>query len=540
MFLATDIPRLLPELMLIVLAVLVVSSDVLARWGHDGDSLRMRAAEAAQLTRAGLGIALAITLIQSRLLFSAPELSGNGALDFFIGLLRNIQAAGPGGPPVLGAFAIDNVTMLARLLLIGAALLVTLLLPAERPLAHPAELYGMLLFATAGMCVMAGAQELILAYIALELSSLALYVLAGYLRTSPLSAEAGMKYFLFGALSSAVLLYGLSLAYGFTAQSASQQGRNVITTLFSSIAAQLQGAAPATPLPLLAAVLIVAGLSYKIAAVPFHSWAPDVYQGAPAPMTALIATASKAAGFLLVYRILVVALPGLAGSPALSRLGGWGGLVALIALLSLILGNVTALPQTNLRRLLAYSGIGHTGFMLLALPLAAAARPDERALATAALMYYLAAYVTTNLVTFGALAVMDDAIAGGNLADLRALWRRRPTLAVLLTLGLLSLAGIPPLAGFWAKLGVFLVAYRAGAIWLLVIALAMTVVSLAYYLRVVRIIWSSEPAPGGPIAVEPRQIAGVAIAAALMFALSFAPGAVWSALEQTVQLAVTR
>jgi NADH-quinone oxidoreductase subunit N len=398
----------------------------------------------------------------------------------------------------------------------------------------------MLLFATAGMCVMAGAQELILAYIALELSSLALYVLAGYLRTSPLSAEAGMKYFLFGALSSAVLLYGLSLAYGFTAQSASQQGRNVITTLFSSIAAQLQGAAPTSPLPLLAAVLIVAGLSYKIAAVPFHSWAPDVYQGAPAPMTALIATASKAAGFLLVYRILVVALPGLAGSPALSRLGGWGGLVALIALLSLILGNVTALPQTNLRRLLAYSGIGHTGFMLLALPLAAAARPDERALATAALMYYLAAYVTTKLVTFGALAVMDDASAGGTLADRRALWRRRPTLAVLLTLGLLSLAGIPPLAGFWAKLGVFLVAYRAGAIWLLVIALAMTVVSLAYYLRVVRIIWSSEPAPGGPITVEPRQIAGVAIAAALMFALSFAPGAVWSALEQTVQLAVTR
>jgi NADH-quinone oxidoreductase subunit N len=286
--------------------------------------------------------------------------------------------------------------------------------------------------------------------------------------------------------------------------------------------------------------LIVGGLSYKIAAVPFHSWAPDVYQGAPAPVTALIATASKAAGFLLLYRLFLGAFPALAGSAGLAQLGGWGGLLAIVALLSLVLGNIAALSQTNVRRLLAYSGIGHTGFMLLALPLVAAVRPNDRVLASGALVYYLAAYVTTSLVTFGALALLDEATAGGTLVELRGLWRKRPTLAVLLTLGLLSLAGIPPLAGFWAKLGVFLAAYRAGAVWLLAVALAMTVVSLAYYLRVVRIIWSNEPASSMPVPVERHQIAGLVVAAALMIILSFAPGIVWSALEQVVQLGVAR
>lgn len=536
-FQITDIPRILPELLLLLLALLVVSSDVLERWGNDQKALDERGRAAGQLTAIGLGLVLIVTLIQSRFLFVVPEPGTNPLFNIVINFGRNLQAASIENPPLLGAYAIDNLTMIARLLFASAALVVTLLAMSGTTLKNPGEFYGLLLFATLGMCVMSGAIELILAFIALELSSLALYVLAGYLRDDVRSPEAGMKYFLFGAISSALLLYGMSLAYGFTASEANKTGANVITTLFSQIGQAAVITNAFSPLLLVALIFIIAGLGYKIAAVPFHSWVPDVYQGAPTIVTTLIATASKTAGFLLLYRLMTLAFPNTAGSASLQSFGGWSGMLAVIALLSIVFGNLAALPQSSVRRMLAYSAIGHTGFALLALPLAGTSRPEDQAFAVAALLIYLAAYLATSLVAFGVLTVVLDQGGGDSIEELRGLWKRNTPLALLLSISLLSLAGIPPLAGFWAKLLVFMAAFRADAIWLVAIALAMTVVALAYYLRLVRAIWSGAATEQGPIVLKPGSAWTLGIATALMVLIGLVPAPLWDIFQRVTQVA---
>lgn len=534
-FQITDIPRLLPELMLMLLALLVVGSDVLERWGSDEQAQLERGKAASQLTAIGLGLVFVVGLVQSRFLFIIPEPGTNALLNIFINLGRNLQAGGPGGVPIMGAFATDQLTMIGRLIFIGAALVVTLISFDER-FESPAEFYALLLFATAGMCVMAGASELILAYIALELSSIALYVLAGYLREDRRSAEAGMKYFLFGALSSGLLLYGMSLAYGFTASEANKIGATVFTTTFRQIAEAGIGEAAQTPLLTLAIIFIIAGLGYKITAVPFHSWAPDVYQGAPAIVTPLIATASKTAGFLMLYRLLTDAFPDAIGAVALERLSGWSGMLAVIALLTLIFGNLAALPQTNARRLLAYSSIGHAGFILLSLLLASSVNLPDQTLSTSALLYYLVAYVVTSLVAFGTLAVITQALGSDELDDLRGLWRRNTGLAILFSISIASLAGIPPLAGFWAKLLVFIAGYRAGAFWLVGIGLLMTVVSLYFYLRLLRTLWTGAPASDEPVVLSRSAGATLGVVTLLIVILGIVPGPLWALFEQVTQV----
>ena len=290
---------------------------------------------------------------------------------------------------------------------IGAAFLTTLLALDYRPSGNPGEFYALILFSTAGMNFMAASSELIMAYVSLELSSISLYILAGYFRNDKLSSEAGLKYFLFGALSSGILLYGMSLAYGFTASmNRAAGGQPIIGTLFSEIAKAGTAAQGGAALLTLAMIFVVAGIGYKVAVVPFHSWSPDVYQGAPTPITAFISTASKTAGFILLYRVLAAAFPSIAGSPSLTSFGGWTSLLALIALATMLVGNLSALPQKNAKRLLAYSSIGHAGFLLLALVLWGSASPADKAFSTSSLVYYLIAYTATNLGAFGALAVI--------------------------------------------------------------------------------------------------------------------------------------
>src|SRR5262249_6379744 len=271
-----------------------------------------------------------------------PEGGLNSILNIFIGLGRNLQAGGPGGEPILGAFTTDHLTMIARLVFIGAAFLTTLLALDYRPSGNPGEFYALIACATAGMCFMAGASELITAYISLQLSSISLYILAGYFRNDTKSTEAGIKYFLFGALSSGILLYGMSLAYGFTI-SASRSGTPVSGTLFSTIGSAGTAAQGNTSLLTLAMIFVLAGIGYKVAVVPFHSWSPDVYQGAPTPITAFISTASKTAGFILLYRVLVVAFPSIVGTPG-AGFNGWTSLLAIIALVTILVGNLSALP----------------------------------------------------------------------------------------------------------------------------------------------------------------------------------------------------
>lgn len=536
-FQITDIPRILPELMLLLLAMLVLGSDILTRWGQNAKAQVERAKEAGQLTAVGLGLVLIVALVQSRFLFVVPDPTG-GPLDVLLTLGRNLQAGGPGGPALLGAFATDEFTMLARMTFIGAALLATLLAMGYRFTANPGEFYSLLLFATLGMSLMAAATEFILAYLALELSSIALYVLAGYFRENERSSEAGLKYFLFGSLSSAIFLYGISLVYGFVASENQKAGGTpIIATLFAEVGRLATGEAASSPLLTLGIIFIVAGLGYKISVVPFHTWAPDVYQGAPPPVTAFLSTASKAAGFLLLYRLLTTAFPGAVGTPRLEEFSGWTSLLAIIALATVLVGNLGALPQTNARRLLAYSSIGHAGFVLLAILLWTSTSPVDRAFGTAALFYYLIAYTITNLGSFGVLAVLSDAVGGDDLKDLNGLWQRNLPLALMMTILILSLAGIPPLAGFWAKFFVFMAGFQAGAAPLVAIAIVMTVVSLYYYLRFLKAMWMNPATSTEPIVTPRVANAAIIISTVLVVVMGVLPNLVWGVLSSASAIA---
>jgi NADH-quinone oxidoreductase subunit N len=539
-FQITDIPRLLPELMLLALALLVLGTDVLERWGSDAESQLERGKAAGQLTVIGLGFVFIVALVQSKFLFTVPEPTPetNPVLFYLLTLGRNLQAGGPGGEPILSAFATDSLTMIARLTFIGAAFLTTLLALDYRPSGNPGEFYALILFATAGMNFMSAASELIMAYVSLELSSIALYILAGYFRNDKLSSEAGIKYFLFGALSSGILLYGMSLAYGFTASMNREVGgQPIIGTLFSEIAKAGAAAQGGSALLTLAMIFVVAGIGYKVAVVPFHSWSPDVYQGAPTPITAFISTASKTAGFILLYRVLAAAFPSIAGSPALTGFGGWTSLLALIALATVLVGNLSALPQKNAKRLLAYSSIGHAGFLLLALLLWGSASPADKSFSTSSLIYYLIAYTATNLGAFGALAVVREALGGDDMADLNGLWRRNIGLTFMLTVQVLSLAGVPPLSGYWAKFFVFMAGYQAGAVWLVGIAVVMTIVSLYYYLGFLKAMWMNEPKSLDPVPTPPAMNATLIAATVLVVLLGLFPNVIWNILNQATLVA---
>lgn len=524
-----DLPRLLPELMLILLGVLVIASDVLERWGTDAKAVAERQHASAQLAAVSLGLVFVVTLVQSRYLFTVPQPQSDSITDRLLFFVYNLQQAGPGGQPLLGAFTTDHLTQVSRLIFLGAGFLVVLLTMGQRSRGNPGEFYGLLLFSTAGMCLMSGASELILAFIALELASIPQYVLAGFFRDDRRAAEAGMKYFLYGVFSSAILLYGMSLAYGLvaSAQLTSASGGGVIATLFGSIA---EAGTASSPLLLVSVTLIIAGLGYKIAAVPFHSYAPDVYEGAPAAITAFISTASKTAGFVLLFRLLTVAFPGAVGSVAWES--GWAALILLMALATVIGGNLAALPQQNAKRMLAYSSIGHAGFLLLAFLLWSSPSLGAQAFTTQALLYYLIAYSITNIGAFGALAVVAELTGGDNIRDLAGLGRRNAGLATMLTVFVLSLAGVPPLAGYWAKFFVFMAGYRAGAVWLVAVAVVMTVVSLAYYLKLLKAMWFDSPTDETPIMTPAPMNAALVIALVLVIVLGIFPNAIWPLLAQ--------
>lgn len=536
-FQLTDIPRLLPELMLLVMAFLVLSSDLFERWNSDPETLAERGRASGMLATVMFGLIFVVTLLQSGYIFRFSSLLPAGSTTSNNPILNvglNLQASGPGGIPILGAFETDHLTTIARLLLIGSACLVSLIALNYNENKQPGEFYALLAFATAGLCLMSGASELITAYISLELSAIALYVLTGYFRTERESSEAGLKYFLFGAISSAILLYGMSLAYGFTASA--NVGRSpTIGTLFSSIAAAAQNS-PNDTLLTLALVFIIGGMSYKIAAVPFHSWAPDVYQGAPTPITAFLSTASKSAGFILLYRMLTTIFPAQAGSASIN-FGGWTGILALIALATLLFGNLAALPQNNAKRLLAYSSIAHAGFLLLTLVLWAKPSASAHGFGTSSMLYYLIAYSLTSIGAFAALAAIKQAVGGDELSDLNGLAKRNTGLALMFTVLILSLAGIPPLAGFWGKFFVFMSGYRSGAVWLVVVAVFTTLISLYYYLRFLRAMWISEPSNPEPIEIAGSIRATLIITTALIVVLGIFPNIIWNLIGQAATIA---
>jgi NADH-quinone oxidoreductase subunit N len=339
----------------------------------------------------------------------------------------------------------------------------------ERGSEHGSEYSVLILFAAAGMSVMVSATSLVSLYVGLELNSLAGYVLASYRRTDERSAEAGLKYFVLGALASGILLYGISLIYGFTG-----------TTNFTGIAAAFGREAPSLGL-LFGLVFLLAGLAFKISAVPFHMWTPDVYEGAPTPVTTFFASAPKVAGVLLSVR---VCLDGLGPATDACR-----QIVIFAALASIFLGAVAAYGQTNIKRLLAYSSINNVGFALIGL---AAAGPQG----ASSVLFYMAVYVVMTVGAFLCVLWMRDADGAPveSIDSLSGLSQTRPGFAAAFAIFMFSLAGIPPLFGFWPKLLVFNAAVHAGYVALAVAGILGTVIGAYYYLRIVKVMYMDAPA----------------------------------------------
>jgi NADH-quinone oxidoreductase subunit N len=378
--------------------------------------------------------------------------------------------AGSGGPGFDGLYIADNFAAFAKLLIYIAAAVSVMVAPGffARTGGYRAEYPILILFSAVGMGMMVSAGDLLTLYVGLELQSLSAYVLASFQRRDARSAEAGLKYFVLGALASGILLYGISLLYGFTG-----------TTLFAGISDSLaQGIGIGQ---LFGIVFVLAGLAFKISAVPFHMWTPDVYEGAPTPVTAFFASAPKVAAMALLLRVAVDAMG--------SGTDAWRQIVIFSALASTILGGVAAIGQTNFKRLLAYSSINNVGFALFGL---AAGTPQG----VAATMTYMAVYVAMTLGSFICVLQMRDADGEPveTIASLSGLSRSRPGLAAALAIFMFSLAGIPPLFGFWPKFLVFEALVREGFWPLAMIGIATSVIGAFYYLKIVKTMYFDEPA----------------------------------------------
>ena len=420
-------------------------------------------------------------------------------------------AIGATGPAYGGVLMLDSLAVATRVGVLGLAALALALLPPPARLRHPAEFVAILLFATTGFTLMAAANQLLIVFLAVELASLSLYVLAGFDKTRPASAEAALKYYLFGGMSAAFLLFGFSLLYGLTG-----------SLKLAVIAGQLSLGGP-SPLLLVALVMVLVAFGFKAAAAPFHLWAPDVYEGAPAPAAALIASASKLAGLVVFTRLLWPGLGAAVGTVAHAPMSvGWGPVVILLADASLLLGNIGALAQTNVRRLLAYSAIAHAGALLLGVLAAGRVGP-------AALFYYAATYGLATVGAFGVLSVLEASGPAQQLTDLAGLHRRSPLLAGCLAIFVLSLAGIPPLAGFFGKFAVFASVLRLNGVggpagWLVLAAIALSAVGLYYYLLILKQALVADPtAEAAPVKVPLPAALALLTAAALIVILGVMP-----------------
>ncbi len=409
----------------------------------------------------------------------AAALSFIGCAAAVVWILHSPQSAN-----VLdGILVLNPLTQRVQVALLILTMLTILIFIGSTFTQHISEYLALILLATVSMTFLVSTQNLLLIFLSLELLSLSLYILTAFNKRSARSAEAALKYFLFGGISAAFLLFGFSLLYGVS------NSTNLTHIVYSIHGSSMD------PLLVIAIVMTVVGLGFKVAAVPFHFWAPDVYQGAPAPSAAFIASGSKLAGFFIFYQVMVIGLAGVAGSSAWhGYTPGWVPVVAIVATLSMMLGNLVAIMQTSVRRLLAYSAVAHGGYMLLAI----LSHTDQ---SLSALLYYAITYALTVIGAFGVVALVEEKTGGDTLSDFAALSRRAPVPAFCMLIFLLSLAGIPPLAGFFGKFYLFSAVLTStpgslGLLWLVVLAIAMSAVSLYYYLKVLKYIYVADPPLG--------------------------------------------
>jgi NADH-quinone oxidoreductase subunit N len=418
------------------------------------------------LSLCGLAILLVGAFVPQRHAFHLASMLSLGALLVTAGLVL----VAPTGTGFEGLFAADAFSRFSQLLILassGLAIILSLDFNEREEGLARFEFPILVVFAAVGMMVMVGATNLITLYLGLEVQSLALYVVAAFARDSLRSSEAGLKYFVLGSLASGLLLYGITLAYGFSG-----------STDFGHIAQALTASTPSAGL-IIGMVFILSGLVFKMAAVPFHMWSPDVYEGAPSSVTALLGSAPKVAALALLLRVMI--------GPFGHLFAQWQLLVEIIAIASLVLGTLAPLVQTNIKRLMAYSAIGHIGYALMGL--AAGSRSG-----TSATLIYLLTYIFMTLGAFGIIIAMRrQGRMVEKITDLSGLGRNHPGLALAMTIFMLSMAGVPPLSGFFGKLYVFLAAIQSGLWTLAVIGVIASVIGAYYYLRIIKIMYFDAP-----------------------------------------------
>src|SRR6266481_3261058 len=440
-----------PETIIVVTALVVLAADLVALRGLE---LRFRLLIGALISCVGCAAAIGWMLV-------LPDQA-----NFLEGML-----------------VIDPLTQLVKIAVLVLAIFTVLISIESDFTLHVGEYFALVLLAAVGMMFLVGSEDILMIFISLELTSLSLYILTAFNKRNLKSAEAALKYFLFGGMSAAFTLFGLSLLYGLSG-----------ATNLGQIAAALKGRG-LDPLLVVAIVMTVIGFGFKVAAVPFHLWAPDAYEGAPTPSAAFIASGSKVASFFIFAKVMMVGFFGAEGSGAWrAYVPGWVPVVAVVAAASMVLGNLVAIVQTSVRRLLAYSAIAHAGYMLLGVL-------SHGGQSLAALVYYVITYGLTTLGAFGVVSVVQAQSGGDSLTNFAGLSRRAPVLSFCMMIFMLSLAGIPPLAGFFGKFYLFAAALGTGAkdlglLWLVILALAMSAVSLYYYLQVLKQIYTAD-APDG-------------------------------------------
>ena len=421
------IVAILPEILVVLLAVFVLFLDLALK-----EKFRRNLG---WVVAVGLGLALVLGLV-----FSRP--SDEGQL-MWGGMLMQ-----------------DWLGFTFRMLFLFAAAMTALFSMDLPRLGNRGEFYLLMLSSTLGMMLMAASADLIMLYLAIETTSIPLYILAGFLIRDDKSTESGFKYLLFGAMTSAVMLYGFTLLYGFTG-----------TTNLYELSLQVQQGVLGTATLVGILLLVLIGFGFKISAVPLHFWAPDVYEGAPTPIAGFLSTASKAAGFAVLLRFFLAVFP--AYSPY------WGAVVAALAVATMTLGNLIALAQKNIKRLLAYSSIAHAGYAMIGFVAVSY-------LGASSVVFYLIVYVITNLAAFGIVAVVGRITGTDEIASYAGLSRRSPWIAMAMLVSFLSLAGMPPFGGFVVKFAVFAAAVDANMVWLAVIGVLNSIIGLYYYLTVLK------------------------------------------------------
>ena len=420
---------ILPELLILVLGVLLLVVEPF--WKDD------QRRNAGWLTAGGLLAIMAISLFAAR---------PGEATTVFGGILRY-----------------DWLGFFFKMMFIFGAAVTALFMMDHEVLGKRGESFILLLAATLGMNLMASSADLIMLYLAIETTSIPLYVLAGFMLADKQSTEAGFKYMLFGAMTSAVMLYGFSLLFGFT-------GTTNLYELASMAAAGQMSLGVAVAL----VMLVVVGLGFKVSIVPFHFWAPDVYTGSPTPVAGFLSTASKAAGFAVLVRLLGVVFPEIFYQ--------WASILAVLAAITMTLGNFVALKQTNIKRMLAYSSIAHAGYAMIGVV-------TVSELGVTSVVFYLLAYILTNLAAFGIVMAFGRVTGSDEIADYAGMSRRSPGLALAMLVAFLSLAGMPPFGGFVAKVFVFAAAVQVNMVWLAVVGILNSIVGVYYYLTVLKVVY---------------------------------------------------